>query len=269
MLDDVITPLSRVRIVSSVQETLGVSASQARSIVDAFDAFVAQPLEANLERLTGRDLARRNPMVYTIRGIDSVDDWIAHVLSDKETSALENYSGTFLEEVVRIVSGGVKPGSGVDLQLERPDGVIELYAIQTSSTTKNSGGRRTDVESLKRAARPLRAARRHVDLFVGVLVGRRRTSALRSEPEVTVLSSPAFWERMTGIPDFYARLLKSTHHLRTLVRARSADELSRIAGEARVVYGKEDGELNLDAMASPPSRSELVKLRQLRVGESP
>jgi Type II restriction endonuclease EcoO109I len=269
LLDDVIAPLSRVALVSDVRQTLGVSPGQARSIVHAFDLFVAQPLEANLERLSGRDLAKRNPMVYTIRGLDLVDEWIEHVLSDKETSALENYSGTFLEEVVRIVSGGVKPGSGVDLQLERPDGVIELYAIQTSSTTKNSGGRRTDVESLKRAARPLRAARRHVDLFVGVLVGRRRTSALRSEPDVVVLSSAAFWERMTGIPDFYARLLKSTLHLRTLVRARSADELSRIAAEARVLYGTEDGALNLDGMASPPSRAELVKLRQLRVGELP
>jgi hypothetical protein len=29
----------------------------------AFDDFVAQPLVANLAKLTGRDLAKRNPMV--------------------------------------------------------------------------------------------------------------------------------------------------------------------------------------------------------------
>jgi hypothetical protein len=269
LLDDVIAPLSRVALVSAVRETLNVSLAQARQIVDAFDTFVARPLEENLEKLNGSDLAKRNPMVYTIRGIDSVDDWIALVLSDKETSALENYSGTFLEEVVRIVSGGVKPGSGVDLQLERADGVVELYAIQTSPNTKNSGGRHNDVEALKRAARPLRAARRHVDLFIGVLVGRRVTSTLRKEQEVTVLSSTAFWERMTGIPDFYARLLKATLHLRTLVQVRAADDLSRIESEARVLYGNEGGELDLDAMASPPGRAELLRLRQLRLGESP
>ena len=48
---------------------------------------------------------------------------------------------TFLEEVARIISGGIKPGSGVDLQLEDEDGVVHLYAIQASSNTKTSGGR--------------------------------------------------------------------------------------------------------------------------------
>jgi hypothetical protein len=32
--------------------------------VQAFDDFVAKPLAANLTRLHGRDLAKRNPMVF-------------------------------------------------------------------------------------------------------------------------------------------------------------------------------------------------------------
>lgn len=261
LLDEVIAPLPRVSLVPVVQEILGVSPDQAKDIIDAFDLFVARPLESNLKKLSGRDLAKRNPLVYTIRGTTSVADWVDRVLADKETSAIENYAGTFLEEVVRIVSGGVKPGSGVDLQVVRPDGVVELYAIQTSPTTKNSGGRRTDVESLKRAARPLRAARRHVDLYIGVLVGQRRTSALRTEPGVTVLSSAAFWERMTRIPDFYARLLKASVELRPLVKKRSADEVARIASEARALYGRSDGGLNLEAVATPPTRRAVTRPR--------
>jgi hypothetical protein len=261
LLDDVIAPLPRVAVGPAVEEILGVSSQQAREIVEAFDLFVAQPLESNLKKLAGRDLAKRNPLVYTIRGTTSVDAWVAHVLADKETSALENYTGTFLEEVVRIVSGGVKPGSGVDLQVVRPDGVVDLYAIQTSPTTKNSGGRRTDIESLKRSAKPLRAARRHVDLYVGVLVGQRRTVTVRAEPGVTVLSSAAFWERMTAIPDFYARLLRASVELRSLVRKRSADEVARIASEARALYGLRDGALNLNALATPPIRRRAKRLR--------
>jgi hypothetical protein len=46
-----------------------------------------------------------------------------------ETSALEGHIGTFMEEVARIVSGGVKPGSGVDLQLEHGGEDVSLYAI--------------------------------------------------------------------------------------------------------------------------------------------
>lgn len=45
------------------------------SIVEAFDAFVAKPLEANLKKLHGRDLAKRNLMNYTARGTDSAEEW--------------------------------------------------------------------------------------------------------------------------------------------------------------------------------------------------
>jgi hypothetical protein len=76
------------------------------------------------------------------------------VFADKETSAIEGHIGTFLEEVARIVSGGTKPGNGVDLQLQGEDGVVHLFAIQMSPNTKNSGARKSDVRSLKQAARP-------------------------------------------------------------------------------------------------------------------
>ena len=164
---------------------------------------------------------------------------------------MEAHLGTFLEEVARIVSGGVKPGSGVDLQVER-EGVVELYAIQSSPNTKNAGGRQSDVEALKRAARPLRASKRSVEMKIAVLGGRAKTGALRAEPEIAVLGSDQFWERLTGINDFRARLLKVSVILSSLVRARAADEVARIRSEAVALYGDSEGGLNLDALANPP-----------------
>ena len=75
-------------------------------------------------------------MIYTVRGIESVEEWADLVLADRETSAIEGHIGTFLEEVARILSGGIKPGSGVDLQLEDAEGVIQLYAIQARPTRR-------------------------------------------------------------------------------------------------------------------------------------
>ena len=100
---------SRARLARTLQEVLRVDAVHAERIVKAFDDFVAQPLESNLTKLTGRDLAKRNPMIYTARGTTTVDDWVGRVLADKETSAIEAHLGTWLEEVARIVSGGFKP----------------------------------------------------------------------------------------------------------------------------------------------------------------
>jgi Type II restriction endonuclease EcoO109I len=235
-------------VVPAVRATLGLTQGQADRIVQAFDDFVAKPLEANLQKLHGRDLAKRNPMVYLARGTQSVEEWADQVLADKETSAIEGHIGTFLEEVARIISGGIKPGSGIDLQLQGDDGAVHLYAIQSSPNTKNAGGRKADVDALKRAARPLRAHRQRVESNIAVLGGRAKTRPMPSEPDITVLSSEDFWMRVTGIPDFRARLLRAMTILSWLVKRRSEDETARIKAEAIELYGDNEGDLDLEAL---------------------
>jgi len=246
---DLLAPIPRVAVVPAVRAALGVTHSQADRIIQAFDDFVAKPLEANLAKMRGRDLAKRNPLVYTVRGTESVEEWADQVLADKETSAIEGHLGTFLEEVARIVSGGIKPGSGVDLQVTDDEGVVFLYAIQSAPNTKNSGGRRTDVEALKRAARPLRAHRQHVEMRIAVLAGRAKTRPMRSEPDVLVVGSDEFWASITGIADFRARLLRASTILAWLVKRRSEDEATRIKAEAVELFGDAEGKLDLEALA--------------------
>lgn len=148
------------------------------------------------------------------------------------TSAIEAHIGTWLEEVARIVSGGIKPGNGVDLQLQAPDGTVQLYAIQAAPNTKNAGGRRSDIEALRRGARPLRAHKQRVELYVAVLSGRATSAVARTQSDVTVLGSDEFWERVSGIADFRARLVRASTILSWLVRRRSEDEVARIKAEA-------------------------------------
>src|SRR6266849_632882 len=172
LVSELLAPIPRTAIVPAVRAALGLSHKLSDQIVEAFDNFVAKPLEANLKSLHGRDLAKRNPMIYTARGTDSAEVWAELVLVDKETSAIEAHIGTWLEEVARIVSGGIKPGSGVDLQTQDPNGVVQLYAIQSAPNTKNAGGRKSDSEALRRGARPLRGHRQRVELNIAVLSGR-------------------------------------------------------------------------------------------------
>jgi Type II restriction endonuclease EcoO109I len=183
-----------------------VAPAIAEEIVVAFERFVAEPLAKTLAGMDARKLAKRNPMIYTVRGATTVAEWVTRSIEDWETSAIEGHLGTWQEEVARIVSRGVKPGSGVDLQLER-GGVVELYAIQSAPNTKASGGRRSDVEALKKAAGALRASRRPVEMSIAVLSGRLTTTPLRGDPNILVLASDEFWERVSGIADFRARLI--------------------------------------------------------------
>lgn len=240
-------------LVSTVAATLGVSATASEKIVVAFERFVAEPLEQNLTRVDAHALAKRNPMIYTARGATTVDQWVDRVLEDRETSAIEGHLGTWQEEVARIVSDGFKPGSGVDLQLDR-GGVVELYAIQSAPNTKSAGGRRSDVDALRRAAAAIRASKRSVELYIAVLSGRRVSRALGSDPNIILLASDEFWERVSGIADFRAPLIRATAILSGLITARAASEVDRIRADARATFGDVEGNLDLAKLADPPPR---------------
>ena len=159
-----------------------------------------------------------------------------------------------MEEVARIVSGGFKPGSGVDLQIERSGdpAIIELYALQAAPNTKSAGGTRSDLDALRRGASALRAGRRIVETYVAVLHGRRVSATLRSDPGVVKLGSDEAWTKITGIPDFRVRLLGATTRLSVLVQGRAAAEVLRIKSEARAIFGDAAGGLRLDVLANPP-----------------
>jgi hypothetical protein len=242
---------------------LGVTQTIAAEIVEAFDALVSRPLEKNLKKLNGRTLAKRNPMIYTARGTRTVSEWIDRVLADRETSSFETHLGKFQEEVARIVSGGFKPGSGVDLQVEDADKVVRLYAIQASSETKNAGGRKSDVMALKLAAKPLRGQLRLVEMYVAVLFGKEKTYELENEPGIQVLASDEFWFRVSGIPDFSVRFLRASLVLAELVRERSAEDISRIKREATELYDDGNGNLALAALAKPPKLAKVNASEQL------
>lgn len=268
LFDDLLEPIPRKAIVPAVRAALGLSERQSDRVVQAFDDFVARPLAANLTKLHGRDLAKRNPMIYTVRGVETVMEWAEHVLADKETSAIEAHIGTWLEEVARIVSGGIKPGSGVDLQVADADGVVQLYAIQSAPNTKNAGGRKSDIEALRRGARVLRNQRQQVELNIAVLGGRAKTGVLRSHSDITILSSDDFWERISGIADFRARLVRTTTILSWLVKRRSKAEVERIKREAVELFGDEEGKLDLEALANAPRTAREEKtLRDRRLLE--
>jgi hypothetical protein len=247
-------PASRALLNGQVQAILGVAPAAAAEIVQAFDDVVARPLQANLSKKKGRDLAKRNPLIYTVRGTRTVDEWVDRALADWETSAIEGHIGTWMEEVARIVSGGIKPGSGVDLQIERPGSprVTELYALQAAPNTKSAGGTRSDVESLRRGAAALRAGRRTVEQYVAVLHGRRESKPLGADPSITKLASDAFWGKVSRIPDFRERLLEASTVLASLVTGRASTEVVRIKSEATAIFGDAQGNLRLDVLANPP-----------------
>lgn len=58
--------------------------------------------------------------------------------------------------------------------------------------------------------------------------------------------------KISGIPDFRARLIHVTTILSGLIKGRAATEVTRIKKEAKQLYDDGMGGLNLDALANPP-----------------
>ena len=252
-LSAVSTGPSRRRLNEHVQAILGTSLDTATEIVQAFDDVIARPLQANLAKKRGRELAKRNPMIYTARGTTMVDEWVDRALEDWETSAIEGHIGTWMEEVARIVSGGIKPGSGVDLQIERSGtpSVTELYAIQAAPNTKSAGG-----------------VARMSSRFVGPQVRYGRDDDCRavrgSAPWTDEDSAPwggsehheaglgRLLEEGEWHPGLPSKTVASIDGSFVTARGPSIRRGRSIRAEATAIFGDERGHLKLDVLANPP-----------------
>ena len=251
LLQDLLGVLPREALAPSVQALLGVTVPRANAITRAFDRLVATPLKRDLVRLHGSGLAKREPMIYTARGTVAVDEWVDRVLEEAESRAMEAHLGRWLEEVARIVSGGIEAESGVGLRIEDDRGV-HLYAIQATPRSWKA-----DVSALRKAAARVRGGERDAHLYIAVLSGRTRTGPIPAVPDVSLLDPDDFWLRVGGIADFRARLLKASIVLSALVDSRIAEEVVRIKSEANALYGDPGGALDLDLLAAPPPRPRL------------
>jgi hypothetical protein len=230
----------REQIVQDVAKTLGIDAGKGEQVVCAFERFVAEPLSGNLAAMTVSAVAARNPFVYAALGSAAVGVWVDKVVADKLTSNAEGFIGNFLEEVARILSGGTKPGSGVDLQIDRADDEVDLYAIQSTTNTKNAGGKRSDLDSLEKAAGALRAQRRHVNKHVAFLFGRKKTTVIRG---VTNLASVEFWQRISGQQDILPKLLRCCVTLSPLYLERVTADVDELKKEVARVYSDASGNI--------------------------
>jgi hypothetical protein len=110
------------------------------------------------------------------------------------------------------------------------------------------------VEEAAKFLRRYRASRRLVEKYIAVMHGKAKTNTYQADPNITVLGSDDFWAKISGIPDFRARLLQASRILAVLVEGRAAAEAARIKDEARAIFGDEQGNLRVDVLANPPPK---------------
>jgi len=225
-------------IASQIANLLGVSFEKAEKIVSAFITEFVEPLEEKLQALRIKKIiSTKNPYLYRSSGIKSCEELVDRAFRDYVSSSVETFYGSFFEAIACILSGGVKPATAgeIDLDIRRHDQhVAELYAIKSGPKGFNSSSLKKAIEELNSAARKLRQDGWRTDKFIVAAYGRKRRGKPRGDIEV--LSSKEFWERLSSDENFYAKLLEACGKLAPLYSADLEEPREKLLGEAHDLF---------------------------------
>jgi hypothetical protein len=214
---------------------LGVDSARSKRIIEAFREHFAKPFAGRLAEITLAEMMKtKNPYLYRSVGISTCQALIERAFNDYASSSAETYYGQFFEAVARIMSGGIKPVGGGEIDLDiRYNGVVELYVIKSGPKGFNKSSRSKAVQELESAEGKLRQDKLRVEKYIVYAYGRKRTTVQRG---IVHLASKEFWSRITRDDGYYLKLLDACHILAPLYAADVAEPLKRLLIEAAELF---------------------------------
>ncbi len=183
-----------------------------RLIREGLERFYERRI-ANLSDLRLRDvLKRKNPYLLRALGIENVFELIEELLRQHISASDETIFGdAFVEPIALAVSGGKKSSAkGVDIEIET-ETTYKAIAVKSGPNVFNSSQvdqmNRQFAELRKRLEQYLRQVGRHFDPILGSAYGKRNSSTTEKR-HYRQLAGQAFWEELTGDPDFYLKIVR-------------------------------------------------------------
>jgi hypothetical protein len=157
-------------------------------------------------------LSRKNPYLFRASGIQNAPEMINQLLAAHVSSSDEGIFGEeFFEPICQAVSGAQRGAArGIDFVLETETS-YEAIALKSGPNIFNSSQvskQNQQFEDIERSLRAtVRALRKQFVPIMGCGYGRAD-----AEPTATrkfyKLAGQAFWEKITGSPDFYLDLVR-------------------------------------------------------------
>lgn len=153
-------------------------------------------------------LRRKNPYLFRALGIQKASEIIERLLSDYISASDETIFGNaFFEPIARIVSGGtVSDAEGVDFIVET-ETRITAVALKSGPNPFNSSAKKRQSDEFNSVRNRLFKMQKQFDPVLAHAYGRnaRRSSIARTYRDS---SGQAFWQEITGDPDFYLKLVR-------------------------------------------------------------
>lgn len=215
--------------------TLSVPLDKARQIIKAFQQNFAQQFASKLNTLSLKDMMKtKNPYLYRSTGITTCDQLVTRAFNDYVSASVETYYGPFFEAVARIMSGGVKPAGGGEIDLDiRDRGDVILYVIKSGPKGFNKSSRTRALQELRSAESRLRQDGLRVEKRIAFAYGRKRTT---DREGIRYLASKEFWREITGDTNFYSKFLDACNLLAPLYAADVDVARQRLLDEAQSLF---------------------------------
>lgn len=218
----------------------------------SLDEFYRRRLK-KLSELKLRDtLLKKNPYLFRATGVEKVAEIVEEILQAYMSSSDETIFGdAFFEPVARISSGGhVSPSEGIDVAIET-DTVYKAISVKSGPNIFNSSQSKrmeTEFDSLRRR---LLKIHKQFDPLLGHCYGRKQ-SAPSDKRKYRISSGQAFWEELTGDPDFYLKLIRLMgdypQEHRSMFKQEWDKAINRLSLEFQLNFGLPDGGINWEKL---------------------
>ena len=151
---------------------------------------------------------RKNPYLFRALGIQKASEIVERLLADYISASDETIFGdAFFEPVARIASGGkTSDAEGVDFVIES-EGQIKAVALKSGPYPYNASQKKRQSQEFLAVRSRLYKLHKQFDPILGHAYGRVKT-----KPSKDLIyrdsSGQAFWQEITGDPDFYLKLVR-------------------------------------------------------------
>lgn len=225
-----------------------------KKISELLDDFYKRRIDKIKTLKLNQALSRKNPYLYRAIGVQQAGEIVEGLLLAYMSSSDEGIFGdAFFEPLAKFASGGVvSPSEGVDVARETK-GSYTAIAVKSGVNVFNAQSRRRQGDDFKALENRLRKLQKHFDPVVGYCYGKKQQSN-NSKASFRELAGQAFWEMLTGDPDFYLKIIhlmkdKPQEHLIEYKAAWDA-AINRFTNEFYKEFCNDDGSINWEKLVT-------------------
>lgn len=215
-------------------------------IGELLDTFCKRRIERLGELKLNDTLRKKNPYLFKATGVQEASEIVKQLLMAYASSSDEGIFGDiFFEPLAKYVCGGqVAPSEGIDIAME-DDTTYRAIAVKSGPNVFNAQSKRRQLQDFTTLENRIRKLRKLYDPIIGYAYGRKRP---KNPGKVRELAGQAFWQEITGNPDFYLKIIdlmkdKPLEHLTAYKDAWDAT-LNRFTRDFTNDFCLEDGHIN-------------------------